>query len=267
LKIENLECKFISSGEEQFYRGIEKSVSNLFNKILSKGKYISYENILLWFLRMRQATIHPQIILDAYIKCGVFSNDIKRWKGDTTKFRKLREIIEKERGEQRKIIIFTQYTSEIDMLEQLIIELGLSVYKFDGRTSNNNRKKVCSGEISPDVLLIQIVAGGCGLNLQAYSRVFIVSPDWNPCNEFQAIARAYRNGQRRDVKVTRLLLKYSDGSDTIDQRIMNIQKRKTVLQSEILKDEDLLKTHNYEMKPQELLNELSMSNFKDLLLL
>ena len=72
----------------------------------------------------------------------------------------------------------------------------------------------------PPVTLIQIKAGGVGLNLQAFSRVYITSPDWNPCNEIQAMARAHRLGQTRRVVVKKLVLQTTlldnnqDGDDT-----------------------------------------------------
>ena len=90
----------------------------------------------------------------------------------------------------------------------------------------------------PKVLLIQINAGGIGLNLQQFSQLFITSPNWNPSNEIQAIARAHRLGQDKIVNVHRFLLydQYNKFS-TIDEHIMGIQTGKRSIMADILKDE------------------------------
>ena len=94
-----------------------------------------------------------------------------------------------------------------------------------------------------DVLLVQIKAGGVGLNLQNFNRVYITSPDWNPANEDQAIARAWRLGQEKQVVVKRLLLKDSmEEVSVIDERLMATQEGKRQLYSELLKEEDQLFT-------------------------
>jgi superfamily II DNA or RNA helicase len=91
----------------------------------------------------------------------------------------------------------------------MLTENGFTSEVYSGRTDLQTREEIISGIIEPEFLLIQIRAGGAGLNLQAYNRVFITSPDWNPSNEFQAIGRAHRNGQEKSVKVTRLILHWS----------------------------------------------------------
>ena len=96
------------------------------------------------------------------------------------------------------------------------------------------------GYLRPDVLLIQIKAGGVGLNLQSFNRVYITTPDWNPSNEDQAIARCWRMGQSKQVIVKKLILKdQKDEISVIDSRIISIQESKRKLQSEILGDKNL----------------------------
>ena len=101
-------------------------------------------------------------------------------------------------------------------------------------------------ESQPPVFLIQINAGGVGLNLQAFSRVYLTSPDWNPCNEIQAIARAHRLGQDRPVHVTKLVLKGVEDNpkpknnfSVIDARILGIQMSKRNLMADLLGEEEL----------------------------
>jgi SNF2 family DNA or RNA helicase len=92
-----------------------------------------------------------------------------------------------------------------------------------------------------DVLLMQIQSGSVGLNLQQMNRVYFTSPHWNPAIEDQAIARCYRYGQKRDVKVTKLVSVVSDELElkTFEQRVLEVQETKRELQAELLEDDNL----------------------------
>ena len=91
----------------------------------------------------------------------------------------------------------------------------------------------------PKVLIIQINAGGVGLNLQQFNNIFITYPNWNPSNEIQAIARAHRIGQEKQVIVNRFKLFDSEQNfSTIDQRITNIQIEKRNTMIKFLEDEN-----------------------------
>jgi SNF2 family DNA or RNA helicase len=88
-------------------------------------------------------------------------------------------------------------------------------------------------------MIVQIMAGGVGLNLQMFQRVYITTPDWNPSNEIQAIARCHRIGQTSDVEVVKLIIKGECDNPTIDERIIFVQQNKRNLMAEHLKDETL----------------------------
>jgi SNF2 family DNA or RNA helicase len=104
---------------------------------------------------------------------------------------------------------------------------------------NKNKPKPWSSSMC-QVLLIQIAAGGVGLNLQAYDRVYLLSPDWNPCNEIQAIGRAHRLGQKSAVVVRRLVLvDPKDEFSVIDKRILAVQQNKRDLISDLLSEPKL----------------------------
>jgi SNF2 family DNA or RNA helicase len=99
--------------------------------------------------------------------------------------------------------------------------------------------KMVGDYLRPPTTLIQIKAGGVGLNLQAFSRVYINSPDWNPCNEIQAMARSHRLGQTRKVVVKRLAIESPEGETVIDDRIMGVQETKRNLMADLLNEEEL----------------------------
>ena len=87
--------------------------------------------------------------------------------------------------------------------------------------------------VSPDILFVQIRSGSAGLNLQAFNQVHLISPDWNPCNEIQAIARAHRLGQTSEVTVYKYILNDPIIS-TIDMKILARQEEKLQLTTEYL---------------------------------
>lgn len=101
-------------------------------------------------------------------------------------------------------------------------------------------------DIPNRVLIIQIKSGGVGLNLQQFSNVFISSPDWNPTNEIQAISRAHRLGQSKQVVVKKYVLSYNSTfgkslcRNTIDERILMKQYNKRAVMSALLEDETLV---------------------------
>jgi hypothetical protein len=96
------------------------------------------------------------------------------------------------------------------MIQEMIRGHGYTTFIYSGDTRQDAREDVVTGLLRPQFLIVQIKAGGAGLNLQMYSRMYIMSPDWNPSNEFQAIGRSHRSGQTKSVKVTRMLLHWND---------------------------------------------------------
>ena len=121
----------------------------------------------------------------------------------------------------------------------------------------------------PRVLLIQINAGGVGLNLQQFTEVFITSPNWNPSNEIQAIARAHRLGQTEPVTVHRFTLHDQNNEfSTIDERIGCIQTQKRAMMADYLNDDSLKDVGTIDtsdIKSANLLNKLTSEDFSRLL--
>jgi DNA repair protein RAD16 len=103
-------------------------------------------------------------------------------------------------------------------------------------------KRARDGQI--DCLIVQIMAGGVGLNLQMFNKVYITTPDWNPSNEIQAIARCHRIGQQSNVEVVKIIIKEDSEKPTIDERIIYIQQTKRELMSHHLNDRSLIFNEN-----------------------
>jgi SNF2 family DNA or RNA helicase len=130
-------------------------------------------------------------------------------------------------GKVEKIIVFSQFTSLLDLLEVPISQRAWQYRRFDGSMSSKLRNEAISEFNNNDecfILLISLKAGNAGLNLTIASQVIIFDPFWNPFVEEQAIDRAYRIGQGRNVMIHRVLVK-----DTVEDRILALQAKKREL--------------------------------------
>ncbi|KAG9957564.1 hypothetical protein KCU61_g9027, partial [Aureobasidium melanogenum] len=134
--------------------------------------------------------------------------------------------------EGEKIIIFSQWTSLLDLLEVPVSEKGWGYRRYDGSMNAKLRADAVDDfKNKPNVrmMLVSLKAGNAGLNLNCASQVVIMDPFWNPYIEEQAIDRAHRLGQTRPVMVHRVLIK-----ETVEDRIIALQEKKRALISEAL---------------------------------
>ena len=144
---------------------------------------------------------------------------------------KLKEIMDDAEGE--KVLVFSQWTSLLDLLEVPIDREGWGYRRYDGSMNAKMR-----GDAVDDfrdhrkdirIMLVSLKAGNAGLNLNMASQVIILDPFWNPYIEEQAIDRAHRIGQSRAVTVHRMLIQ-----GTVEDRILALQEKKRALISEAL---------------------------------
>ena len=175
-------------------------------------------HVLEALLRLRQAACHPGLI------------DQGRAKEPSAKLDVLLEQLEETIAEGHKTLVFSQFTRLLSIVKQRLDSRGIRYEYLDGKT--NNRKQVVerfqSDEDCP-LFLISLKAGGNGLNLTAADYVFILDPWWNPAAEAQAIDRAHRIGQTRNVFAYRLICR-----DTVEERIVEMQKEKKQLADAII---------------------------------
>ncbi|KAK5228275.1 hypothetical protein LTR72_002158 [Exophiala xenobiotica] len=154
----------------------------------------------------------------------------------------------KSRGENEKTIIFSTFTSFLDLLEvPLSDHKGFRHYvRYDGSMSSvdrNNAVLEFTDNVNCTVILVSLKAGNSGLNLTAANHVVMLDPFWNPFVEYQAADRCYRIGQKREVTVHRVLIGESDEAQpaapapepdpessskgfTVEDRILALQERK-----------------------------------------
>lgn len=137
----------------------------------------------------------------------------------------LQEIQDRNTGE--KTIIFSQFTSLLDLLEVPIMRKGWGYKRYDGSMKPADRNHAVlefTDKPNCKIMLVSLKAGNSGLNLVAASQVVIFDPFWNPYIEEQAIDRAHRIGQLRDVHIHRILVE-----KTVEDRILDLQEKKREL--------------------------------------
>ncbi len=141
--------------------------------------------------------------------------------------------------EGHKALVFSQFTSMLSIVKKHLDKHNITYAYLDGQTKNR-QKVVESFQNDPDcpVFLISLKAGGLGLNLTAADYVFLLDPWWNPAVEAQAIDRAHRVGQTKQVFAYRLICR-----NTIEEKIAELQSKKRKLSDAILEaDSSLLKS-------------------------
>ncbi|CAL5084333.1 unnamed protein product [Urochloa decumbens] len=125
-----------------------------------------------------------------------------------------------------KSVVFSQFKKMLILLEAPLKNAGFNILRLDGSMSLRKRLQVIKqfahgGPDSPTVLLASLKAAGAGVNLTAASTVYLFDPWWNPGVEEQAMDRVHRIGQKKEVRVVRLIVK-----DSIEERILSLQEKK-----------------------------------------
>lgn len=144
----------------------------------------------------------------------------------STKIRHLLRILHKETPEH-KTIVFSQFTSMLDLIEPHLKHANIAYVRYDGSMRPDAREAALNSlrnNQKTRVLLCSLKCGSLGLNLTAASRVVIVEPFWNPFVEEQAIDRVHRLNQPVDVKVFRLTVR-----NTVEEKILALQEKKRQL--------------------------------------
>ena len=170
-------------------------------------------------LRLRQAACHPSLVPGQSAPTS-------------SKLEALLEALSTAVAEDHKALVFSQWTSLLDLIEPALARAELPFVRLDGST--RDRADVVSrfqDPAGPPVMLVSLKAGGSGLNLTAADHVFLCDPWWNPAVEAQAADRAHRIGQTRPVFVYRLV-----AAGTVEERILALQDSKRALMDAALGD-------------------------------
>jgi len=212
----------LAGAQRDLYESVRAAADKQVRRVLErKGFTGSHVTIMDALLKLRQVCCDPLLL-----KGDKAPKNIER-----AKIEMLRDMLPSLAAEGRRVLVFSQFTEMLELIETELDALRLDWLSLTGKTPPAQRGAVVArfqGKGVP-VLLISLKAGGIGLNLTAADTVILVDPWWNPAVEEQAIARAHRIGQDQAVLVYKLIV---EGS--IEERIMELQERKSVLAEGVL---------------------------------
>ncbi|WP_066627698.1 DEAD/DEAH box helicase [Labilibacter marinus] len=204
--------------------GIRNELLKTFeNKGMEKSTFLALQGLT----RLRQLANHPRLVEPDF-------------KGQSGKFNLIIDNLESITNENHKVLIFSSFVKDLELIEEVLLKRKLKYSKLTGSTTN--RQQVVEEFEKKDdckVFLISLKAGGVGLNLISADYVFLLNPWWNPAAEAQAINRAHRIGQTKNVFVYRFI-----SIDTIEEKIMKLQEHKSKLADTFINSNNPFKNMN-----------------------
>ncbi|KAA1471088.1 DNA repair protein, SNF2 family [Dentipellis sp. KUC8613] len=162
------------------------------------------------------------------------------WSG---KFLVLERFLHRIRTETNdKIVLISNYTQTLDIFERLLRSKKYGYFRLDGTMTINKRQKLVDQFNNPEgkefVFLLSSKAGGCGINLIGANRLILFDPDWNPAADQQALARVWRDGQKKECFVYRFI-----STGTIEEKIFQRQANKQALSSAVVDEKEDTERH------------------------
>ena len=215
---EKLEKKYLvemKGKQKQLYSFYVNAIKNQLNENKSSEKSGRDKiNLFAYLTKLREICLDPSLVVPDY-------------KGGSSKLTVVKEIVKDASESGKKILLFSQFTSVLQKIEEDFKKEDISYLYLDGGTSAKDRVervKKFNEDSNIKVFLISLKAGGVGLNLTSASVVIHFDPWWNPAVEDQATDRAHRFGQENKVEVIKLVAK-----DTIEEKIVLMQEDKREL--------------------------------------
>ncbi|KAF1302090.1 DEAD/DEAH box helicase [Enterococcus saccharolyticus] len=192
-----------------YLRQMRDEISGMDSATFKKNRI----SILAGLTRLRQICCDPKLFVEDY-------------EGGSGKLEQVKDLIRAAKENNRRVLLFSQFTSMLSIIEEELAELGLETFYLRGSTPPKERIEMVdafnAGE--KDVFLISLKAGGTGLNLTGADTVILYDLWWNPAVEEQAAGRAHRIGQKRVVEVWRMI-----AEGTIEERMNSLQQEKREL--------------------------------------
>ncbi len=222
-KIENTIYLEFSDEEKKNYYGTLHTIKEQIQNSSSRSKY---GEILKGLLRLRQSCLwQKNVNIEATEAVGPGI--------ESTKINFLIEQLSQIIAEGHRVIVFSQFTTYLDIIQEAVAPHKWSTSRIDGsQTITKRQAQVDDFQAGKSVLfLISLKAGGVGLNLTAASYVFIMDPWWNPAVETQAVDRAHRIGQLNRLNVYRPIIK-----DSVEEKVLALQAEKKELFKDLLDD-------------------------------
>lgn len=212
--------------QKRLYESKKSEIRNgILEKMSTNRKNEMRIDVLRGLMHLRLISNHPQIAGYQGKESGKFEEVIRN--------------IDNIRSEGHKLLIFSQFVKHLHIYRNYFDKQSWKYSYLTGEIKESERKNIISEfQNEPDNLLflISLKAGGVGLNLTAADYVFILDPWWNPAVEQQAISRAHRIGQKRNVFSYKFIT-----NDSIEEKILKLQQRKSLLAGDFINLNDPLK--------------------------
>ena len=219
----------------------QRQVYNSYMREVKKKLKENKDNKILIFsflTKLRQLCLDPALLIEDF-------------KEESSKIKAIEEIVEEALEANKKIIIFSQFTSALNKIGNKLKTNNIKYLYLDGSINAKERLRLAEefNEGNTNIFLISLKAGGVGLNLTSANIVVHFDPWWNPAVENQATDRAYRIGQKNIVEVIKLISK-----DTIEEKIIKLQEEKKELISKVIDGNMLTGDKLNSITEEELLN-------------
>jgi superfamily II DNA or RNA helicase len=219
-KIETLSMVSLEGKQADLYETIRLATEKSVREALSnQGLARSQIQVLDALLKLRQVCCDPRLV----------PTEAARKVKQSAKLELLMEILPEMLAEGRKVLLFSQFTSMLELIEEELAKRKIQWVKLTGQSKKRDDiiDQFTSGQVP--LFLISLKAGGVGLNLPQADTVIHYDPWWNPAVENQATDRAHRIGQTAQVFVYKLV-----ASGTIEERMLKLQERKAALADSML---------------------------------
>jgi len=191
-----------------------------------EGEHLLFKAIT----NLRKVCNHPDIVeLGTATKPVDYGNPSR-----SGKMMVVEKLLTLWKEQNHRVLLFSQSRMMLDILEEFIKEKGYTYRRMDGTTSVKDRIPMINSFNKDDnifIFLLTTKVGGLGVNLTGANRIILFDPDWNPSTDLQALERAWRLGQKKQVTVYRLMT-----SGTIEEKMYHRQIFKQFLSNKVLKD-------------------------------
>ena len=219
-KIEKVILAKMDQEQERLYTANAQRVIDTLAKKSDDEFNKSRIQILAELTKLRQLCCDPSLVYENY-------------QGSSAKLNACMDIVDSAIDAGNKVLIFSQFTSMLDIIKAELERRNIDAFVLTGATSKEKRRELVDrfNKDQTPVFLISLKAGGTGLNLTSASIVIHYDPWWNLAAQNQATDRTHRIGQKQVVTVYKLLIK-----DTIEERIELLQEKKAQLSDQIISD-------------------------------
>ncbi len=234
-KLETVVYSRLEAEQQALYTANAGRLKELLLK--SRGGGLGQERfqVLADLIRLRQVCCDPRLCYENY-------------RGPSAKLETCMDLVRRGVEGEHRILLFSQFTSMLELIGERLKKEGIAWYKLTGATSKEERMRMAGefGKNEIQVFLISLKAGGTGLNLTAADIVIHYDPWWNVAAQNQATDRSHRIGQEKQVTVFKLIAR-----DTVEENILTLQNSKQALSDQVvtsdgcgfegLKRDDILK--------------------------